>query len=187
LTEINRGGAEAFDLAQGAGSRPSLSSAQQETVMRHALEQQIRTILAEARDMSIATCGSGGAPHATVVSFASRGLRLFFGCAPDSQKAQNLGAGGSVAATITLPYHDWSQIRGLSLTGRARRLEDMAEIDAAGLAFADKFPEIAQYAATSSQPIRLYEITPERISVLDYTRGFGHTEHCEVAPADLAA
>jgi len=155
--------------------------------MRHALDQLIHAILGEARDMSLATAGPDGAPHATVVSFASAGLRLYFGCAADSQKAQNLGAGGPVAATITLPYRDWSQIRGLSLTGQARRLEEMVEIDAAGLLFADKFPEIAQYGAISSQPIRIYEIEPAWVSVLDYTRGFGHTERCEVAASDLAA
>lgn len=155
--------------------------------MRHTVDQLIHAILAEAKDMSLATVGPKGSPHATVVSFASSGLRLYFGCAPDSRKAQNLGAGGPVAATITLPYRDWSQIRGLSLTGHARRLEDMAEIGAASLLFADKFPEVAQYATISSQPVRLYEIEPERISVLDYTRGFGHTERCEVTSADLAA
>jgi nitroimidazol reductase NimA-like FMN-containing flavoprotein (pyridoxamine 5'-phosphate oxidase superfamily) len=153
--------------------------------MRQALERLIDAILDEAHDMTLATCGPGGAPHVTVVSFANNGLKLYFGCAPDSQKAQNLGAAGRAAATVTLPYKDWSQIRGLSLVGRARRLEDMAEIDAASLLFQEKFPEIARYAETSSQPIRIYELTPERISVLDYTRGFGHTERCDVTPADL--
>jgi hypothetical protein len=153
--------------------------------MRRHVRDEALAILAEAKDMTIATTCADGAPHATVVSFASDGLRLYFGCAPDSRKAQNLGTGGPAAATVTLPYKDWAQIRGLTLMGHARRLDDMSEIARVGELFFGKFPEVSQYVAEPSQAIRLYELTPASLSLLDYRRGFGHTDHAEVAAEDL--
>jgi uncharacterized protein YhbP (UPF0306 family) len=155
--------------------------------MRRHVKDEALAILAEAKDMTVATVCADGAPHATVVSFASDGLRLYFGCAPDSRKAQNLGAEGPAAATVTLPYKDWAQIRGLSLMGRARRLDGMDEIARVGELFFGKFPEVAQYVGEPSQAIRLYELTPSSLSLLDYRRGFGHTDRAEIEARDLAA
>lgn len=155
--------------------------------MQPSQKQQILAILAAAHDVALGTAAKDGAPHVTVVSFASRGLRLFFGCSPRSRKAQNLAAGARIAGAITLPYESWGQIRGLSFTGRARRLENMGEIEAAGSLFAARFPEMTLHEATAvAQDIRLYEVTPEEVAILDYVKGFGHTEHCAIAEGDLA-
>jgi hypothetical protein len=39
-----------------------------------------------------------------------------------------------------------------------------------------KFPQIAAYAPAELEEIVLFRITPEIISVLDYRKGFGHTD-----------
>ena len=90
--------------------------------MLPAQETEVRAILEAGQDMTVATLMPDGAPHAVVVSYASEGLAIYFGCAPDSQKARNLARDPRVAATVTLPYRDWGEIRGLSIAGRAARL-----------------------------------------------------------------
>jgi hypothetical protein len=46
---------------------------------------------------------------------------------------------------------------------------------------AEKFPQITQYVQPQSgEDLALYRIDPEVISILDYTRGFGHTEYVQV-------
>lgn len=155
--------------------------------MRKSVKDLALSILGAAHDLTLATVSPDGSPHATVVSYASDGLRLYFGCAPDSRKAQNLTHDARAAATITLPYKDWSKIRAISLTGAARRLDDMAEIDRAGALFRRKFPQLGDYVSATPQAIRLFELTPTTISVLDYAKGFGHTERAELAAADLVA
>lgn len=150
--------------------------------MPHALHQDILSILRDGKDLTVATLRADGAPQATVVSYASDGLRIYFGCGDGSQKARNLALDGRVSMAITLPYVDWSQIRGLSLFGRARRLEDADAIVRVGELFFEKFPEVAQYAAGADTPA-MFEVTPEVISVLDYRKGFGHTELVGVADA----
>ena len=45
----------------------------------------------------------------------------------------------------------------------------------------EKFPQIAGYAPAELEGIALYRVTPEIISILDYRKGFGHTDLVEVA------
>jgi len=148
------------------------------------LMPDILAILAEGQDMAVATTLPDGAPHAVTVSYASEGLSIYFGCSPASQKARNLDRDDRVAITITLPYRDWSQIRGLSLSGRARPVAPgLAQVRVAGL-FAAKFNEIAQYVSDVGEGVALCEVTPEIIGVLDYRKGFGHVEHVRVLGVD---
>src|SRR6201987_1829083 len=90
--------------------------------MDPAMEQEIVSILNEAKDLTIATVREDGYPQATTVSYVNEGLTIYFGCAAESQKAQNLARSGKVSLTVNLPYANWSEIRGLSIGGRAERV-----------------------------------------------------------------
>ena len=155
--------------------------------MRNSVRDAALSIIGAANDLTLATVCADGAPHATVVSYANDGLRIYFGCGPDSRKAQNLARDGRVAATITLPYAEWGAIRGVSLMGKARRIEDMAEIGRMAELFARKFPQVGDYVSASSQAVRFFELTPSAISVLDYAKGFGHTDRAVLGEVDLVA
>ncbi|PZQ54470.1 MAG: pyridoxamine 5'-phosphate oxidase [Phenylobacterium zucineum] len=143
--------------------------------MTHPLLPDILEILRTGQDMTVATVRADGAPQATTVSYASDGLSIFLGCGHDSQKARNLAHDPRVSLTINLPYRDWSQIRGLSIFGRARPVTEGAPLARAATAFLAKFPEVAQYVSGEGE-VAMFEITPELISVLDYRQGFGHHE-----------
>jgi hypothetical protein len=43
-----------------------------------------------------------------------------------------------------------------------------------------KFPQIARYAPADMDELVLFRINPEIISVLDYRKGFGHTDLVKV-------
>lgn len=150
------------------------------------IEQDIRAILAAGQDLTLATLRPDGWPQATTLSYASDGLDIYVGCSAKSQKAANMTRDDRVSATIGLPYGHWNEIRGLSLGGRARRLTDPADMARAGKLFLDKFgAEIGQYMSGDASDLALFQIAPEVISVLDYRKGFGHTEQVRPgAPAD---
>jgi nitroimidazol reductase NimA-like FMN-containing flavoprotein (pyridoxamine 5'-phosphate oxidase superfamily) len=150
--------------------------------MRSNVEQLIRAVVSEGKDLVVATVRPDGAPQATMVSYAGDGLRIYFGTSPQSQKARNLARDERVSIAINLPYRDWSQIRGVSLFGRARRLEDPAELARVGELFLVKFSELAQYVSAGDE-LALFEVTPEMISLLDYRQGFGHTDLVRVTDA----
>jgi nitroimidazol reductase NimA-like FMN-containing flavoprotein (pyridoxamine 5'-phosphate oxidase superfamily) len=148
--------------------------------MDPSLKQEVVSILDEANDMTIATVREDGYPQATTVSYVNEGLTIYFGCAAESQKAQNLARSGKVSLTVNLPYANWSEIRGLSIGGRAERVTDPQEIEQVAQLMYQKFPQIAPYAPTELEGVVLFRVTPEIISVLDYRKGFGHTDLVKV-------
>lgn len=86
---------------------------------------------------------------------------------------------------MNLPYANWRQIRGLSMAGRAERLNDEEQIAYAGDLLLRKFPQgIAEYASGALDGIALFRITPEVISVLDYRKGFGHTDVVQISEVE---
>ena len=144
--------------------------------MDPAPEQEIVAILNEANDLTIATVREVGYPQATTVSYVNEGLTIYFGCAAQSQKAKNIGHRAKVSVTVNLPYASWDEIRGLSVGGKADRVTDPKEMDRVGRLMLGKFPQIARYAPMDMEELVLFRITPEIISVLDYRKGFGHTD-----------
>lgn len=143
-------------------------------------QSEIEAILAEGHDMTVATLLPDGGPHATTVSFASDGLKVYFGCSSRSQKAQNLLRDPRVALTVNLAYRDWSQIRGISAQGRVRWLP-REDAEAVGVLFARKFSELAHYVPTADEDLALFEVTLEAVSLLNYAKGFGHVDHVRAA------
>jgi hypothetical protein len=141
------------------------------------LRQRILAILATGQDMTVATLREDGYPQATTVSYANDGLAIYFGCSAASQKARNIARDSRVSLTITLPYAHWAEIQGLSIGGRANQLTDPQDLELAGQLLLQKFPEgVAEYGSGMLDSIAFIRVTPEIISVLDYRKGFGHTD-----------
>ena len=140
------------------------------------LREEILSILDRASDMTIATIRQDGYPQATTVSFANDGLDIYFGCSGESQKARNISRNGKVSLTINLPYANWGEIRGISAGGHADRLTDPREIERAGQLLLEKFPQGLQSTLLARMGVAFFKVVPKVISVLDYRKGFGHTE-----------
>lgn len=130
-----------------------------------------------ATDLTLATVRPDGYPQATTVSYAHDGLNLYVGIGKHSQKASNVRANNKVSLTINLPYHDWREIKGLSMSALAQVLEDGPGIAAAKDCLLKRFPQIAEWSDTPmAGEMAFLKITPKVISMLDYSKGFGHTE-----------
>jgi uncharacterized protein YhbP (UPF0306 family) len=139
-------------------------------------KQEIILILDGADDMTIATVREDNYPQATTVSYVNDGLKIYFGCAADSQKAKNISRCAKVSLTVNLPYRSWGDIRGLSLGGRAERVTEPHELERVSRLMFGKFPQIARYAPAELGEMVLFRVTPEVVSALDYRKGFGHTD-----------
>ncbi|MFL6675843.1 MAG: pyridoxamine 5'-phosphate oxidase family protein [Massilia sp.] len=147
----------------------------------------VKDVIDRAADLTLATIRPDGYPQATTVSFAHDGLALYVGIGKDSQKARNIRANNKVSLTINLPYVDWSEIKGLSMSAHAEIVEDDKDLAAAKACLLRRFPQAAAWAdqGIASQVLFL-KIKPQVISILDYSKGFGHTELLTAAPTDLA-
>lgn len=144
--------------------------------MEQALRDKATAILAKANDLTIATIRDDGFPQATTVGFVSDGLTIFFMCDAKSQKAQNLARDNKVSATVNLPYDDWNQIQGLSLAALAEPVTEPDEVEEVGRMMLTKFPAAAEIEPEGDWQMAVFRLTPKVISVLDYTKGFGHTD-----------
>jgi general stress protein 26 len=134
-------------------------------------------IIEGAHDLTLATIRPDGFPQATTVSFAHDGLTLYAGIGKHSQKANNIRQNNKVSLTINLPYRDWREIRGLSMSALADILDEPQAVASAQACLLRRFPQVAEWAGPNmAADIAFLKITPQVISVLDYSKGFGHTE-----------
>lgn len=132
--------------------------------------------LKDHETMAVATLRKDGWPQATTVVYANDGLALYFVCDRDSQKVRNIERCNKVSLTIDGDAKDWKKIRGLSMAATARPLKKPADIAAALQLLARKFPELADISAPEPAEIAVVKLIPKVISVIDYRKGFGHTD-----------
>lgn len=157
--------------------------------MDAALRTRIVELLDEHRILSLATLRPDGWPQTTTVGYVSRGLTLWFMCGKDSQKARNLAGDNRVSLTIDHDTTDPLAIRGLSMAARAFPVADEALISEVMLVeLPKKYAEyVPMMSGTDISGVAVFELRPEVISVLDYSKGFGHTDQVIVDESDRKA
>ena len=143
-----------------------------------AIRTKILALLDQHRIMTIATLRPDGWPQATTVGYVSEGLTLYFLCGLDSQKAANLARDDRVSLTIDHDTPDLMAIAGLSMAARAQRVVDRNEADKVLQMLPLKYPEniAVPIAMPTPEDVHIFRVTPVVISVLDYSKGFGHTD-----------
>lgn len=146
--------------------------------MDKAMERKILALLDEHRIMTLATLRPDGWPQATTVGYANEGLTLYFLCGIDSQKDRNLAHDDRVSLTIDHDTSDIMAITGLSMAAHARVVTDRAEAEKVLAMLPRKYPEQKTLPGPMPGPdeVRIFRVTPKVISVLDYSKGFGHTD-----------
>jgi nitroimidazol reductase NimA-like FMN-containing flavoprotein (pyridoxamine 5'-phosphate oxidase superfamily) len=143
------------------------------------IERKILALLDQHRIMTIATLRPDGWPQATTVGYVNEGLSLYFLCGKDSQKAANLARDDRVSLTIDHDTPDIMAIAGLSMAARARPVLDTAEAGRILALLPSKYPEQKvplPLPMPTPADVAIFRVTPTVISVLDYTKGFGHTD-----------
>src|SRR4051812_14268924 len=126
--------------------------------------------------MTIATLRPDGWPQATTVGYVNEGLDLWFLCGLESQKASNLARDNRVSLTIDHDTPDLMAITGLSMAARAELVTDRAEAEKVLRLLPLKYRDAPPVPFEMPKPgdVRIYRLTPVVISVLDYSKGFGH-------------
>lgn len=146
--------------------------------MDEVMKKQIVDILDAHRIMTVATLRPDGWPQATTVGYGNEGMNIYFLCALDSQKAANISRDNRVSATIDRDTDQVMDIKGLSMAARAIRISDPAEGRKAIKLLFMRYPEQKNipFEAPSAEDVALFRLEPIVISVLDYTKGFAHTD-----------
>ncbi|HMA88449.1 MAG TPA: hypothetical protein VKP89_06835 [Burkholderiales bacterium] len=107
----------------------------------------------------------------------------------EDEKAANLARDDRVSLTIDHDTPQVMEITGLSMAARTQAVLDPAEGEKALRLLFAKYP--AQDSMPMQMPtpadVRIFRVTPTVISVLDYSKGFGHTDlaTCQRCSASL--
>jgi len=145
-----------------------------------AIRTKILALLDHHRNMTIATLRPDGWPQATAVGYANDGLTLYFLCGLDSQKASNLARDDRVSLTVDDDTPQVMEITGLSMAAHAQAVIDRTEAERALGLLMLKYPEQKSLPSSLPMPtpdnVRIFRVIPTVISVLDYSKGFGHTD-----------
>jgi len=149
--------------------------------------------------MTIATNRADGWPQATTVGYVNDGYLLYCFVARNTQKYANILRDPRISIAIASDARNPLDIKGLSLAGRAYEVADRAEFDHVSKLRLKRYPEYAALprptlsadalGRTSPQPspanVVLLRIAPDVISVLDYSKGFGHSDLVTFSASDL--
>ncbi len=146
--------------------------------MNDALNAQILSIMDAHRVMTVATLRADGWPQATTVGYAHEGMTLYFLCGLQSQKAVNIIRDNRISITIDHDEPQVMKIAGLSMAARAERIEDALEAQRIMSLLISRYPAQSQSPGDlpPASDVAIFKVTPQVISVLDYSKGFGHTE-----------
>jgi len=154
--------------------------------MKREFKRQIVDLLNEHRIMTIATNREDGWPQATVVAYANDGVIIYCLISRDSQKWANIARDPRVSLAIARDYPQPLQIKGLSIAARAVEVTDPGEIEHVAQILLHRYPEYKVMPRPDNAAVPTLRLTPEIVSVLDYSKGFGHSDLIRVTDSDLA-
>ena len=154
--------------------------------MKREFKRRIVDLLDQHRIMVISTNRADGWPQATVVSYANDGLIIYCRISRDSQKCANVARDPRVSLAIAKDYPQPLQIKGLSVAAHAFEVTDRGERDHAAEILLQRYPEYKVMPRLDPAAVPTFRLTPEIVSVIDYSKGFGHSDLVKVTDDDLA-
>ena len=162
----------------------------------------ILRVLNENRIMTIATNRQDGWPQATTVGYVNDGFMLYCFVPRSTQKYANVLRDPRVSIAIGADAQNPMETRGLSLAGTVSEVIDKFEFDYVAKLRLKRYPEYATVQQPSPQDIAegalsrimsepsstrvaLLRVAPEVISVIDHSKGFGHSDLVTFSERDL--
>lgn len=143
------------------------------------LKERILSNLKAHFYLNLATTNSDNPkqPHVSSVVYVNNGLDLYFGTSTKTQKFINLTSNPKVAATIDEYTTDWAELKGIQIEGEAEVVKEDIAAFVYGI-YSEKFPIIKSIPAIPDN--RFIKITPRKIWMLDYSKGFGYRDYLEL-------
>jgi nitroimidazol reductase NimA-like FMN-containing flavoprotein (pyridoxamine 5'-phosphate oxidase superfamily) len=142
-------------------------------------------ILDQHRLMGLATVRPDGWPQATMVSFANEDILVYFLISRQSQKFANIERDDRVSLVVGRDFEDPSEIMALSIAARASEVRDPKQRDRAVGLLLDRHPALRKLEPPQAEHSAVMRANPEIITILDYSRGFGHADLLTVGPGGL--
>ena len=142
-------------------------------------------LLDQNRLMAIATVRPDGWPQATMVGYANEDILLYFVISRMSQKFANIARDNRVSIVVGRDFHDPETIAALSIGARADEVRDPKQRVRAIDLLLQRHPGLQKLERPQPEHSAVMRANPEVITILDYSKGFGHADLLTVGPGGL--
>ena len=142
-------------------------------------------ILDRNRLMAIATTRADGWPQATQVGYANEDILIYFIVSRQGQKFANIQRDDRVSLAIGRDFHDPETIKALSIAAHASEVRDEDQRSRAVRMLIDRHPGLARLESPDPAHCAVIRAKPEIITILDYSKGFGHADVLTVSPGGV--
>ena len=142
-------------------------------------------ILNDNRLMAISTLRRDGWPQTTMVSYANEDILIYFIVSKASQKLANIERDDRVSLVIGRDFHDPSTIKAVSIAARASEVRDPKQRQRAITLLLERHPGLRKLERPDPGHSAVMRANPEIITILDYSKGFGHADLLTVGPGGL--
>lgn len=142
-------------------------------------------ILDENRLMAIATVRPDGWPQTTMVGYANDDILIYFIISRQSQKFANIERDDRVSIVIGRDFHDPSTIKAVSIAAHADEVRDEKQRDRAIKLLLERHPGLKKLRPPEPGHSAVMRANPAIITILDYSKGFGHADLLTVGPGGL--
>lgn len=138
--------------------------------------EEATRILDANRIMAISTLRPDGWPQTTIVGFANDGLNVYFLIFRSSQKYANMRHDDRVSISVGGEPANMREAKAVFAGALASEVVDPDERTKAWRLLIGRHPNLADFDLPGSAEAALMRADCKHVSVLDYTKGFGHTE-----------
>lgn len=140
------------------------------------MQQTAIEILNANRIMTVATVRPDGWPQATMVGYANDGLLLYFLIYRTSQKFGNIAHNEKISIAVGKEPAELRQIKAVYAGCTVEEVTDLSERSKAWMLLAERHPNLTDLAPPQQDEVATMVARCRYVSVLDYSKGLGHTE-----------
>lgn len=141
-------------------------------------------ILDANRTMAISTIRPDGWPQTTIVGYANEGFSLYFVIFRESQKFANIASEPRVSLAVGQEPADLRDAKAIYAGALAAEVINPVERDRAWQVLVDRHPNLAEVAPADMPQAALMHADCKHVSVVDYSKGLGHSEAIEIPIVD---
>lgn len=141
-------------------------------------------ILNAHRTMAISTLRPDGWPQTTIVGYANQGLTLYFLIFRDSQKLKNIRHDRRVSLAVGGEAAELSQVAAVYAAAHAFEVTGAEERARAWDLLVSRHPNLKDFDPPERTEAAMIKAECKHVSVVDYRKGFGHTEELSVGAKD---
>lgn len=151
------------------------------------MEQMAAEILDTHRVMAISTVRPDGWPQTTIVGFANDGILVYFLISRSSQKFANIQKDDRVSIAVGNEPNDLREIKAVYAGAHASEVTDPKQRQEAWRLLMQRHPNLAEFELPDPANAAMMRAPCKYISILDFSKGVGHSDSLTVSVPGLAA